>query len=90
MNRRVLLAVGLLAGLVGIELASASEPLHGLSIFRELKFPPDFQHFDYVNPDAHKGGTLRIPAGGASSASTPSSGRGAPHKDSKSTPTTRC
>ncbi len=64
MNRRVLLAVGLLAGLVGIELASASEPLHGLSIFRELKFPPDFQHFDYVNPDAPKGGTLRIPAGG--------------------------
>jgi microcin C transport system substrate-binding protein len=29
---------------------------HGLSIFDELSYPPDFAHFDYVNPDAPKGG----------------------------------
>jgi len=29
---------------------------HGLSIFGDLKYPPDFAHFDYVNPDAPKGG----------------------------------
>ncbi len=31
---------------------------HGVSYFGEYKYPPDFAHFDYVNPDAPKGGTL--------------------------------
>jgi microcin C transport system substrate-binding protein len=31
---------------------------HGLSAFGELKYPPDFQAFDYVRPDAPKGGSL--------------------------------
>lgn len=26
----------------------------------EPKYPADFRHFDYVNPDAPKGGTLRL------------------------------
>ena len=29
---------------------------HGISGFGDLKYPPDFKHFDYVNPDAPKGG----------------------------------
>ncbi|MGZ0186624.1 MAG: extracellular solute-binding protein, partial [Alphaproteobacteria bacterium] len=29
------------------------------------KYGPDFKHFDYVNPDAPKGGTLRLAAEGA-------------------------
>jgi microcin C transport system substrate-binding protein len=33
-----------------------AEPRHGLSIFGDLKYPADFKHFDYVNPDAPKGG----------------------------------
>ncbi|HYA07679.1 MAG TPA: ABC transporter substrate-binding protein, partial [Xanthobacteraceae bacterium] len=33
---------------------------HGLSLYGELKYPPGFKHFDYVNPDAPKGGTVRI------------------------------
>ncbi len=32
---------------------------HGLSIWGELKYGPDFKHFDYVNPDAPKGGSIR-------------------------------
>ncbi len=32
---------------------------HGLSSFGDLKYPEGFKHFDYVNPDAPKGGTLR-------------------------------
>lgn len=32
---------------------------HGLSIFGDLKYPADFAHFDYVNPDAPKGGIHR-------------------------------
>jgi microcin C transport system substrate-binding protein len=31
---------------------------HGLSAFGELKYPPDFKHFEWVNPDAPKGGRL--------------------------------
>jgi microcin C transport system substrate-binding protein len=34
--------------------------LHGLSAFGDLKYAPDFTHFDYVNPDAPKGGTFNF------------------------------
>ncbi len=33
---------------------------HGLSSFGDLKYEADFRHFDYVNPDAPKGGLIRI------------------------------
>ena len=29
---------------------------HGMSAFGDLKYPPDFKHFEYVNPEAPKGG----------------------------------
>ena len=32
---------------------------HGLSLFGELKYPPGFARFDYVNPNAPKGGAVR-------------------------------
>ncbi len=38
--------------------ADATQRTHGLSAFGELKYPADFKHFDYVNPDAPKGGRL--------------------------------
>jgi microcin C transport system substrate-binding protein len=31
---------------------------HGMSAFGDLKYPPDFKHFDYVNPSAPKGGVF--------------------------------
>jgi microcin C transport system substrate-binding protein len=33
---------------------------HGLSVFGDLKYPGDFQHFDYVNPTAPKGGAFSL------------------------------
>ncbi|HXF88604.1 MAG TPA: ABC transporter substrate-binding protein, partial [Xanthobacteraceae bacterium] len=33
---------------------------HGLSLFGDLKYPPEFKHFDYVNPKAPKAGTVRM------------------------------
>ena len=34
-----------------------------MSAFGDLKYPADFQHFDYVNPDAPKGGVFsQIPS----------------------------
>ena len=40
--------------------SAAAEPRyeHGISFFHELKYPADFTHFDYLNPDAPKGGVL--------------------------------
>ena len=29
---------------------------HGISTFGDLKYGPNFKHFDYVNPNAPKGG----------------------------------
>lgn len=46
------LALGLLT------ITAQAEPRHGISAFGDLKYPPDFKHFDYVNPDAPKGGRL--------------------------------
>ncbi|MEQ8268492.1 MAG: extracellular solute-binding protein [Parvibaculum sp.] len=40
-------------------------PRHGSSLFGELKYGPDFKHFDYVNPEAPKGGELRYGAFGS-------------------------
>ena len=37
---------------------------HGLSLFGELKYPAGFKHFDYVNPNAPKGGAVRMIAFG--------------------------
>src|ERR1700712_3219625 len=33
---------------------------HGLSVFGDLKYPVDFDHFDYVNPAAPKGGAFSL------------------------------
>jgi microcin C transport system substrate-binding protein len=42
--------------------AQSSEPQwrHGLPLFGELKYPPGFRHLDYVNPQAPKGGAVRL------------------------------
>jgi microcin C transport system substrate-binding protein len=32
---------------------------HATALVGEPKYPPDFKHFDYVNPDAPKGGKVR-------------------------------
>ncbi|WP_242512012.1 extracellular solute-binding protein [Rhodobaculum claviforme] len=33
---------------------------HGIGTFEALKYPPDFAHLDYVNPDAPKGGEISV------------------------------
>jgi len=40
-----------------VEAAQDSER-HGMSAFGDLKYPPDFKHFAYVNPNAPKGGVF--------------------------------
>jgi microcin C transport system substrate-binding protein len=49
-----------LAVLIAADAPAFAEPRHGLSAFGELKYPERFSHFDYVNPDAPKGGRLSM------------------------------
>jgi microcin C transport system substrate-binding protein len=65
-------ALAALGGVSGVRIVGASiahaeerEWRHGLSLFGELKYPPNFPHFDYVNPQAPKGGKLRLYALGS-------------------------
>ena len=55
------LTTGLLV--IGLAGAAAAEPRHGLSPFGDLNYPADFKRFNYVNPDAPKGGTVRLAYG---------------------------
>ncbi|HOO51201.1 MAG TPA: extracellular solute-binding protein [Alphaproteobacteria bacterium] len=42
--------------------AQATEPQHALSLYGDIKYAADFTHFDYVNPDAPKGGAVKFQA----------------------------
>ena len=44
--------------------ADEPAPAHGLAMHGDLKYGPDFAHFDYVNPEAPKGGSIRLAAVG--------------------------
>lgn len=52
-----LVAAAAIALCLGAASAEAT-PRHGISAFGDLKYPADFTHFDYVNPDAPKGGKI--------------------------------
>jgi len=43
-----------------VVLAPAAWAAHGYALWGELKYPNGFSHFDYVNPQAPKGGELRL------------------------------
>src|SRR5262245_7220405 len=47
-------ALGILSGA-----AQTKNWRHALSLFGDIKYPEGFKHFDYVNPSAPQGGTLR-------------------------------
>lgn len=41
-------------------IAESLTPVHGIAMHGELKYPAGFTHFDYVNPEAPKGGELKL------------------------------
>jgi microcin C transport system substrate-binding protein len=55
-------ALGLFPAIDAAKAQSATEPAwrHALSLFGDIKYPADFKRFDYVNPDAPKGGVARL------------------------------
>lgn len=67
----------------GVALMLAALPLraevlvsHGIAPFEDLKYPADFPHLDYVNPDAPKGGEISIWAFGGFDSMNPYSIKG--------------
>ena len=55
--RVLTLAAGLLAGLsAGM---AGADPVHGMALYGEPKYKLGFTHFDYINPNAPKGGEVR-------------------------------
>jgi microcin C transport system substrate-binding protein len=60
MIRLLLTAIVFTAALATSTQASGLSKSHGLSAFGDLKYNSDFKHFDYVNPDAPKGGSIRL------------------------------
>jgi len=55
---QAVIAAVLLLGLASAH-AAADGPTHGLSAFGDLMLPPDFKHFEWVNPDAPRGGRMK-------------------------------
>jgi microcin C transport system substrate-binding protein len=60
-----LMMKGALAGVILLAMAGGAGAeegkvivSHGISTFGTLKYPADFKHLDYVNPDAPKGGEI--------------------------------
>lgn len=58
--------------------AEAAAPVrhHALSLIGEPRFPADFKHFDWVNPDAPKGGVVRFAVEGTFDSLNPYSIKG--------------
>ncbi|MGV8842550.1 MAG: extracellular solute-binding protein [Pseudomonas sp.] len=50
--------------IISLPAAAAIRESHGYAQFGNLKYAADFTHFDWVNPDAPKGGTVRLMAFG--------------------------
>jgi len=57
-----LLVIGLALGLATAAAAQDEKIIksHGYSFYGDLKYPADYTHFDYVNPDAPKGGEISL------------------------------
>ena len=69
----------LFAGVTGLVLAA---PQHALTLYDEPpKYPANFTHVDYVNPDAPKGGTFRKSALGTFDSLNPFINKGVPAQD---------
>ena len=55
----------LIAAIAFVASPVQAEPAHALAMHGTPKYPADFAHFDYVNPDAPKGGAVKLGATGS-------------------------
>lgn len=62
----------------GLAFAAEAPPLPAMAMHGDPKYGPDYTHFDYVNPDAPKGGTLKLSAIGSFDSLNPFIVKGTP------------
>ena len=68
--------------LLGVASMALAGPKHAQTLYDEPpKYPANFKHFDYVNPDAPKGGTLRQAGFGGFDSLNPFINKGVPADD---------
>jgi len=60
MGLRLKLCAALLASLTAFGAQAETIKGHAIAMHDDIKYGPDFTHFDYANPAAPKGGTLRL------------------------------
>ena len=60
--------------------SSASRPVngHGMSMYGDLKYPAGFKHLEYANPDAPKGGDVKLAGFGTFDTLNPFTLKGVP------------
>ena len=59
-NSRFWIPLAIMSCLLGFHARAGVEISHAISIHGTPKYTAGFEHFDYVNPNAPKGGTLRM------------------------------
>ena len=69
--RPLAFALVMTVGALATAQAVRAEPRHGIAMHGAPKYAPDFKHFDYVNPEAPKGGSIRLAAIGTYSSFNP-------------------
>ncbi len=75
----VLALMGLMIATLLAHAARAEDEIirsHGYSYYGDLSYPPDYEHFSYVNPDAPKGGEISLYAPGTFDSMNPYSRKG--------------
>ncbi|MDP6260042.1 MAG: extracellular solute-binding protein [Rhodospirillales bacterium] len=64
MGRLIKIVLGLAAAVLpfAVEAQEAPKPVHGIAMHGSPKYGPGFKHFNYVNPNASKGGKVQLSA----------------------------
>jgi len=78
--KTIAVSMALVASMSAAAYASEDEKTwrHGLSLFGEVKYGADFPYFDYVNPNAPKGGIMRLSSIGTFDTLNPFNLKGTP------------
>jgi len=72
------LAIALLLAPAALAQTPKTTISHSFAIHGDVKYPADFKHYDYVNPDAPKGGDVKFAAPGTFDSLNPFILRGVP------------
>ncbi|WP_448204822.1 extracellular solute-binding protein [Azospirillum sp. sgz302134] len=76
--RRIAVCVLIALMAAGTAGRAGAEPRHGIALYGEPKYGADFKHFDYVNPNAPKGGKVTLQAIGSFDTLNPFTLKGVP------------